>query len=200
MRYQSAIPLSSFRGDDVGFRFGRKRRRRLRREAKRIVEREREAQLERVPAPAPQRERQREPHREDREWGPLTRLGQQMRVQARRGYRAAVVELQPGMFLVAEVPEEALKPEVGVVPLLAPLLTMAASRALRKKKHREHPREREVRHVVEVVEPEVIYEPPPPRQLTGPREYSRHRAVARWIDPEDVEAVIEGCGCRRCGG
>ncbi|MCB9686022.1 MAG: hypothetical protein H6738_24490 [Alphaproteobacteria bacterium] len=193
MRYQTAIPLSAIRGDDVGFRFGRNRRRRLRQEAKRIVQRERDAQLEPLPVPTPTRE-PREPSREDRDWGPLTRLGQQMRVQARRGYRAAVVELQPGMYLVAEVPEDALKPEVGVVPLLAPLLTMAAARALKKRKrHEQEPEPTQVRRVVEVVEPQVIYEPPPPRQLPGP-------TVARWADPNDVQTVLAGCGCRRCSG
>ena len=196
MRYQSAIPMSAFRGDDLGFlrRSGHRRRRRLRRKAERIA-RKQEAELERVPAPR-RRRAERKP-REDDEWGPLTRLGQQLRIQARRGHRAAVVELQPGMFLVAEVPEESLRPEVGVAPLLAPLLTLAAQRALMRRRDR-HPDRRPRRHCrrrePEVLEPEVIYEPPPPRQLPGPV------APVPWAEVEDVQEVISGCACTRGRG
>ena len=67
------------------------------------------------------------------EWGPLTRMGQQLRVQARLGYRAAVVELDQGLYLVAEVPEDALRPLFGAIPLLGTLLVQAASLALSRR-------------------------------------------------------------------
>jgi len=65
-------------------------------------------------------------------WGPMTPVGQHLRLQAHRGYRGAVVELEPGLYLVAEVPNEALRPEFGAIPLLASLLTTTAARALQR--------------------------------------------------------------------
>ena len=189
-RFQKALPLSAIRGDQMGLRpfrkKNRRRRRRRREPAPAFVEyypEERfvdEAQLQRVPAvpgpgPSPRR---------DETWGPLTRLGDNLRVQARRGHRAAVVELQPGMYIVAEVPEEMVRPQIGILPLLAPLLMLAANRALKR-------RMKEQRYA----ESEVVYEPPPaprPRQLTGPT------APAPWVSPEDYQTVVSGhgCGCK----
>lgn len=63
-------------------------------------------------------------------WGPAVRMGRTLRVQAAVGHRAAVIELKPGLFLVAELPEAALRPEFGFVPLLAPMIMNAASSAI----------------------------------------------------------------------
>lgn len=69
-------------------------------------------------------------------WGPFVNLGRNLRLQARSGHRAAVVEIRKGLFLVAEVPEKSLKPEFGILPLLAPLLVTAARSALKGKKRK----------------------------------------------------------------
>ena len=69
-------------------------------------------------------------------WGAFVNLGPNLRLQAKVGHRAAVVELRKGLFLVAEVPEKTLKPEFGFLPLLAPLLITAAKSALNGKKRR----------------------------------------------------------------
>lgn len=93
-------------------------------------------------------------------------LGEQLRLQARRGHRAAVVQLRPGLWLVAAVPEETLRTEVGVLPLLAPLLVTAANRAINQKK---------------AILPKALKKQEPP---------------VEWADSEDVRAMSEGeCGC-----
>ena len=67
-----------------------------------------------------------------RRWSPLVRMGPTFRIQAAQGYRAAVVPLKPGLFLVAELPEAVARSEFGIAPLLAPLVVRAASRAITK--------------------------------------------------------------------
>ena len=164
----------------MGFRPFRKMKRRRRRRELPLELEPRPVEAELQPLPSVPTVRQRP----DQDWGPLTRLGTNVRLQARRGHRAAVVELQPGMYLVAEVPEEALRPQIGVLPLLAPLLMLAANRALKR-------RMKEQEHAVQ--EPEVIYEPPPPRQLPGP-------APAPWLESEDLQTVVSGCACQKRRG
>ena len=210
-RFVRALPMSAIRGydDEVGlFRRRRPRRRRRhqledrehrrepiresRREPRepsplprrgRELEREvrapeGEAQLQRIPAPGQQR-----PPRSD--WGPLTRLSDNMRVQARRGHRAAVVELQPGMYIVAEVPEDMVRPQFGVLPVLAPLVLVAANRAIQARLREQGP-------LLPERQPEAEYEPPPPRQIAGPV-----ATAAPWVSPDDVQAVVAGCRCKR---
>lgn len=59
-------------------------------------------------------------------FGPPARLGEHLRIQAQVGHRAGVIELRPGLFLVAEVPVEAMqRPEFGAA-LLVPLVTSVA--------------------------------------------------------------------------
>lgn len=100
-------------------------------------------------------------------WSGHVKLGQHLRVNAKRGYRAAIVELRPGLWLVAAVKEETLRTEVGVLPLLAPLLITAASRALKQKKP---------------ILPKALSKDEPP---------------VDWADSDDVQAMQEKgeCGC-----
>ena len=66
----------------------------------------------------------------DAAWGPFANVGPKVRVQAQRGTRAAVIALRPGLYLVAELPEQVAKSEFGALPLLAPMMVNAAKRAL----------------------------------------------------------------------
>ncbi|MEO0602010.1 MAG: hypothetical protein AAF211_11285 [Myxococcota bacterium] len=103
-------------------RRGRKSRRRRRRRGDRS-ERRRDPTTELVPLV---------PEAASNTWGPMTPVGAHLRLQAHRGFRGAVVELEPGLYLVAEVPNEALRPEFGAIPMLASLLTASAARALQR--------------------------------------------------------------------
>jgi len=66
-------------------------------------------------------------------WSPPARMGRHMRLQARKGHRAAVVELKPGLYLVAELPEHVARSEFGVASVLAPLVVKAASKAIQRR-------------------------------------------------------------------
>lgn len=55
-------------------------------------------------------------------------LGDHIQVRAREGRRAAVKELEPGLWLVAEVPDDEA---VGAIAL-APIILFAAKKALEK--------------------------------------------------------------------
>jgi len=72
-------------------------------------------------------------------WGPNVRMGRHLRIQAAAGHRAAVIDLKPGLFLVAEVPEAVTRAEFGFIPLLAPLMIRAAKKSIDEP---EQPRER----------------------------------------------------------
>jgi len=99
-------------------------------------------------------------------WSKHIQLGPNLRIQAHRGHRAAIVQLRPGLWLVAAVEEEALRTEVGVLPLLAPLLVTAATRALKQKKP---------------ILPKALRKQEPP---------------VEWADSDDVHAMQEGpCRC-----
>lgn len=101
-----------------------------------------------------------------RAWSRHVALGNHLRVQAKTGHRAAIVELRPGLWLVASVPEETLRTEVGVLPLLAPLLVTAANRAINQKKP---------------ILPKALKRKEPP---------------VEWADAEDVQALEHGeCRC-----
>ncbi|MBK7758195.1 MAG: hypothetical protein IPI35_17720 [Deltaproteobacteria bacterium] len=64
------------------------------------------------------------------EFGRAAQLGDNSEIATKKGYRAAVIPLRKGLFLVAELPVEATKSEFGVVPLLGPLMVKAAVKAL----------------------------------------------------------------------
>lgn len=63
-------------------------------------------------------------------WGPDVGLGDDLQVRARSGTRAGCVPVRDGLYLVGAIPEE-VADDVGVLPLLAPLMRRSASRALR---------------------------------------------------------------------
>lgn len=65
-----------------------------------------------------------------RRYGPPAQLGPHLQVQAAKGFRAGAIELRPGLWLVSEIPESALRPEFGAAALLAPLAMSVASQAL----------------------------------------------------------------------
>ncbi|MFH1464553.1 MAG: hypothetical protein ABIO70_09205, partial [Pseudomonadota bacterium] len=67
-------------------------------------------------------------------WSPLVKMGPHFRIQASQGYRAAVIEVKPGLFLVAELPEQVARSEFGIAPVLAPMVVNAARRALQRRK------------------------------------------------------------------
>lgn len=60
----------------------------------------------------------------------MLELSDRVRFQAKHGYRAAALPLQPGVWVVTEVPDEG---EYGVVPLmLTPLLVSAVQQYLKQ--------------------------------------------------------------------
>lgn len=118
-----------------------------------------------------------EPPRRDPRWGTPVRLGPHLRLQARTGRRAAVIELHPGLYLVADLPEEMARTGIGFVPLLAPLIVTAAKKAL------DGPRR----------EPERRALPGPVADDAAELEAA---PAAEWIDDEDVAEVLVGCS--RC--
>jgi hypothetical protein len=123
-------------------------------------------------------------------WGPAVRMGRHLRVQAEVGYRAAVIELRPGLFLVAEVPERATRPDFGVVPLLAPLILKAASDALGPRRHDRD----------DVDEDDEIRCSPPPKALPGPVEPPRATEEPPLLGWADDQLLVDvGCDCARGG-
>lgn len=134
-RLHPAIALDDFSvGEDRPRK--RKRTRRERRLAElRRQEAEARAEREHLEARRRPRERDLEPLTgalpiDPDPWGPAARMGKNLRVQAAVGHRAAVIELKPGLYLVAELPETALRPEFGFVPLLAPMIVKAAAKTI----------------------------------------------------------------------
>lgn len=143
-------------------------------------------------------------------WGPIVRMGQHSRVQAAEGYRAAVIELKPGLFLVAEMPEAVARPEFGMVPMLAPLMVNAARGALdpnAQPARRQGPLgslfQRRRGPAVRPVQVRPMQAPaqPAPLALPGPVAHETAMVVAApnvgWADDHDVATVI---GCEACGG
>ncbi|MFK7931200.1 MAG: hypothetical protein AB8H79_23655 [Myxococcota bacterium] len=114
MAYRSARPLS-----EVGARAPRSERPKRQRRTP-------DAERHWTPVPGPS-------------WGPMAPLTPRLRMQAAAGFRAAALPLGPGLFLVAEVPEEQANAEFGLVPMLGPLMWMAARRALEAGSQRAQP-------------------------------------------------------------
>ncbi len=134
-------------------------------------------------------------------WGPSVRLGSRLRIQAAAGHRAAVIDLKPDLFLVAELPEAVTKTEFGIAPLLAPLMITAARRAMDDPgRERRGPlaalfrrrREQPVRYV-------QVQAAPAPLALPGPVAEPAPVVVPApnvgWADDATVAAAY---GCDRC--
>ena len=98
--------------------------------------------------------------------------------------RAAVVEVKPGLFVVAEVPATSV--EFGFGPLLlGPALVKTLGRVLQGR--------RSAGGAGQAQRPE----PPEPRQLPGPvadQPEVETEGLARWLDP-DLAAEL---GCDTC--
>jgi hypothetical protein len=130
----------------------------------------------------------------DAAWGPAVRMGRRLRIQAALGSRAAVIDLKPGLYLVAEIPDAVTRTEFGV----APLMLTAACRAID-----EPPRER--RGPLASLfrrrrdEPVRYVQVQAPSALPGPVEQPAAVVVPApdigWADDATVAAVY---GCDPC--
>lgn len=124
------------------------------------------------------------------EYGPTTQLGPNLRLQARRGHRAGVIELRPGLYLVAEVPAEALqRPEFGAA-FLVPLVTSVAVEAL-KQPATQQALQRVVQAGVQLVTPQVAGPTSWPLALPEP---PKTPAIPNlpWATPDDIAGTF-GC-------
>ena len=99
------------------------------------------------------------------------KLGENLRLRVRLGFRAAVCQIRPGLYLVAEVPEPSV--ELGFGPLLlAPALVKTLGRTLRK---------------------EAAAPAPARPALPAPRP---ERRLAAWLD-DDIAAELGCDACKR---
>jgi len=144
--------------------------------------------------------------RERREsWGPSVRMGRHLRIRAASGYRAAVIDLKPGLYLVAELPEEVSRTEFGIAPLLAPLMVQAAKRALAKPAEgktgplsalfRQH-REGGPVKLFQAREARALPGPAPKAALEPDETFLLPAPDVDWADEHDVAGMI---GCEPCG-
>lgn len=132
-------------------------------------------------------------------FGPPARLGEHLRIQAQVGHRAGVIELRPGLFLVAEVPVEAMRrPEFGAA-LLVPLVTSVAVDVLTNPKTQTAIAQA-ARNGVEAISHQLAVRrdpyPPAPNfphphapQLLGP---PRQSSPVPWANDTEIAGVI-GC-------
>ena len=122
-------------------------------------------------------------------WSPAVALGPNLKMKARKGFRAAVVEVKPGLFVVAEVPERSV--EFGLGPLLlAPALVKTLGRAFRRRQAGQG--QPGVQQQQPPSQPAALPAPPPRAALPGPVEEDDR--LARWLD-DDIAAEL---GCRAC--
>lgn len=65
-------------------------------------------------------------------WGQVSRISANLRIQPKAGLRAAVMELKPGLYIVAEVPDRALeeRDDLGGPIKMATKITRAVKDAL----------------------------------------------------------------------
>ena len=103
MRLKKATSLKQYRrrrrnfGDDLDDDFGARRRRRRRKKRR---------------GPRKGARRRHEQQRK-RRWSEAVPLGENIRIQAKDGYRGAYVEIRPGLYVVAELRTEGLEGEFG---------------------------------------------------------------------------------------
>ena len=137
-------------------------------------------------------------------WGPVVQMGRKLRIQAAVGHRAAVIELKPGLYLVADLPEAVTRTQFGLAPLLAPMMMRAARRSLDEPGERRGPfarmfrrrqREEPVRYV-QVVQPEAAVPVVP--QLPGPAEDGTVLVPAPNVGWADDATVAAAYGCDPC--
>ena len=176
MRLRPAISLRDLDG------FGGERRRR------RKKGRRRRPPIGHRPAPHAEWELGFERARQPRdEWGPTVRMGRNLRIQAARGHRAAVVDLRPGLDLVAEIPEAVTRTEFGLAPLLAPLIVTAAKKALDGRKPAKGPLTA------------LFRQGGTPRALPGPVDSDLLPApTVDWVDDDDMAEVLGCDACSNC--
>ncbi|MCB9779733.1 MAG: hypothetical protein H6742_14305 [Alphaproteobacteria bacterium] len=122
-------------------------------------------------------------------WSPAIALGPNLKMKARKGFRAAVVEVKPGLFVVAEVPERSV--EFGLGPLLlAPALVKTLGRAFRRGQAGQG--QAGVQQQSASPAPQALPAPQPRAALPGPT--ADDDRLARWLD-DDIAAEL---GCRAC--
>jgi len=152
-------------------------------------------------------------------WGPNVRMGTHLRIQAEGGHRAAIIDLKPGLFLVAEIPDAVTRTEFGFAPLLAPLMVRAAKKAIEngQKTDRQGPlatlfrKRAEARRgkgpirLFRARETQPIAQADAPKQLTGPvaapglqpaqgagsgRTFLLPAPNVGWADDQDVAEIL----------
>ncbi len=73
-------------------------------------------------------------------WGPVSRLGSNIRIQAGNGHRAAILPLRPGLWIVADVAEQSVLPPeeggFGLAPILPGLMLRAVRSAVQSGRER----------------------------------------------------------------
>lgn len=123
-------------------------------------------------------------------WSPAIALGPNLKMKARKGFRAAVVEVKPGLFVVAEVPERSV--EFGLGPLLlAPALVKTLGRAFRRGQAGQgQPGVQQQ----SASPPPALPAPPARPALPGPT--AEDDRLARWLD-DDIAAELGGRACER---
>ncbi len=135
----------------------------------------------------------------DAAWGPFIDVGPKVRIQARRGIRAAVIALRPGLYLVAELPEQVARSGFGAVPLLAPMMVNAARRALVEDDGGPGPLTRLFQRR-EGDGVRMIRARPAERALPGPAAAPTVYLPAPDIGWASDDDVAQAFGCEACGG
>ncbi len=136
------------------------------------------------------RQRQPAPTTPAGSWGPVAQLNSNIRIQAGNGHRAAVMELRPGLYLVADVKDQAVLPATagGFGAVLPMLMAKGAATALRRvvQKRRENGGRRlwdRERNNPVLNPPSQPHLSPEPLLLAGPVENIGECCC--WVRPED---------------
>jgi|GEM_PF-3523504 len=103
MRLMRAMTMKDFRRRsrgraELGDELGARRRRRRKKPKKKSRQQRRQQRTQRV---------------RQKLWSEVVPLGENIRIQAKEGYRGAYAELRPGLYLVAELRTEGLEGEFG---------------------------------------------------------------------------------------
>lgn len=112
-----------------------------------------------------------------RQFGPLMPMGANLRIQTSQGTRAGMIELRPGLFLVAEIPVQAARSEFGLA-VLAPLVTSVALKALENPQTQQQLASAAERGVAMVQQQFMRPQRPP-------------RSPVPWANEEDISNVID---------